>query len=100
MVLPTPPMSEKQKLRGIFAHGRQPSRQYYEDAYGRRNAEEGAVGPQDVCEPDSVSEDELQRPAQYQRDFGSYKQTPERERSIDESSMSRQVLLACYPVTD
>ncbi|KAF7184963.1 hypothetical protein HII31_13586 [Pseudocercospora fuligena] len=76
-MLPTPPPTEK-KPQGLFAE-RQRKLRHYEDAYGRRNADEGAEGPQDLCESEPDSENELQRDEQHRR------KTPENQRCVDQS---------------
>ncbi|KXT03943.1 hypothetical protein AC578_9273 [Pseudocercospora eumusae] len=77
-MLPTPPPTEK-KPQGIFA-GRQRKLRYYEDAYGRRNADEGAEGPQDLCESEPDSGDELHH----------RRKTPGRQRDVDQSGEPHQ----------
>ncbi|EME87815.1 uncharacterized protein MYCFIDRAFT_75652 [Pseudocercospora fijiensis CIRAD86] len=77
-MLPTPPPTEK-KAQGMFAE-RQRKLRYYEDAYGRRNADEGAEGRQDLCESEPDSEDEVQRDEQHRR------KTPGRQSHVDRSS--------------
>ena len=58
-MLPTPPPTEN-KPQGLFAE-RQRKLRHYEDVYGRRNADEGAEGPQDLCESEPDSEDDVEQ---------------------------------------